>query len=158
MSTKRRLTSADTGPSKKGAHGGHLCRWCNKEVFPPFKTYCGEKCAHEWRLRSDGNYLRSQLFMRDKGVCASCKMDTLALRVQLYELPEEERERAGAALGFDAYHSRKLMLWEADHVVPVHKGGGVEKGNAGTAGLTSFQTLCIVCHRRKSLKDVLPTP
>ena len=36
--------------------------------------------------------------------------------------------------------------WHADHIIPVHKGGG------GT-GLWNFQTLCIPCHKIKTLKD-----
>lgn len=34
--------------------------------------------------------------------------------------------------------------WEADHIVPVHKGGG-------GCGLENFQTLCVDCHKEKSI-------
>lgn len=116
-------------------------------MFPPFKTYCSEACSHEWRLRSDVAYLRSQLFIRDKGVCKACGRDTVALRLKLFNLPEGERAQAGAELGYDEYHSRKLMLWEADHTVAVVNGGGL-------AGLGGFTTLCIPCHRTKTQDDL----
>lgn len=149
MEKRRRLGSADVSPSKKGPHGGRLCRWCAKEVFPPRQTYCSEDCVYEWKLRSDVQFLRSQLFMRDKGFCASCGLDTLKLRRKLYDLPEQERVLRGAELGFSEHHAKNLLLWEADHTVPVSKGGGL-------VGLEGFQTLCAPCHRKKTNQDVLP--
>lgn len=106
-------------------------------------------------LRSDVAYLRSQLFLRDKGVCCDCKTDTVKLRLELYPLSLEGREARGAELGIDAYHARNLMLWEADHTVPVFQGGGVELGNSAKAGLDAFATRCVRCHRAKSQADVL---
>ena len=146
MSTKRRLTSADASVSNKGAHGNRLCRWCQQEVFPPRQTYCSESCVTNWKLRSDVAFLRSQLFLRDKGFCRSCGLDTLKLRRELYDLCESERCERGRELGFSEYHAKNLMLWEADHVVPVSQGGVL-------AGLENYQTLCTVCHYRKSVEE-----
>lgn len=36
--------------------------------------------------------------------------------------------------------------WQADHILPVHKGGGA-------CGLDNFQTLCIDCHKEKTAND-----
>ncbi len=36
--------------------------------------------------------------------------------------------------------------WEADHILPVHKGGG-------GCTLENFQTLCYDCHKEKTKKD-----
>jgi hypothetical protein len=91
--------------------------------------------------------------MRDKGVCRACGLDTLDLRRRLYDFDEETRESMGLALGFPAYQARKLMLWEADHTVPVSQGGGVERGDASVAGITAFQTLCVRCHIQKSTQE-----
>jgi hypothetical protein len=147
MSTQRRLTVVDGGLSKKGAHGHRLCRWCGAEVFPPKQTYCSDKCVTEWRLRSDVAFLRSQLFMRDKGVCKGCGLDTLDLRRKLFPLSKAERMTEAAKHGVDAYRAEKLMLWEADHIVAVKNGGGL-------TGLENFQTLCVRCHRSKTNKDL----
>jgi 5-methylcytosine-specific restriction protein A len=146
MTTQRRLTSADAVASMKGPHGNRQCRWCQKEVFPPRRTFCSEDCTNEWKLRSDVAFLRSQLFMRDKGICAHCQRDTLKLRREMWELSAEDRVKCGKMLGFSEYHSKKLMLWEADHVLPVSQGGGL-------TGLGNYQTLCSVCHLKKSLKE-----
>lgn len=143
MSNQRKLTSADAGASKRGPHGGRQCRWCKAEVFPPRTTYCSDSCVTEWKLRSDGAFLRSQVFLRDKGVCKGCGLDTLYLRRRLFGLSNAQRMEEGAKYGVDAYHAEKLMLWEADHVVAVKDGGGL-------TGLDNFQTLCIRCHRAKT--------
>ena len=37
--------------------------------------------------------------------------------------------------------------WQADHILPVHKGGG-------GSGLENYQTLCVECHKAKTYKDV----
>lgn len=148
MSNQRRLTGEDAAPSKKGPHGGRQCRWCKGEVFPPRTTYCSDKCVHEWKLRSDSSYLRSQLFLRDKGVCKGCGLDTMFLRRKLFPLARAERMEEGAKYGVEAYRAEKLMLWEADHVVAVVNGGGL-------AGLDGYQTLCVACHRRKTRSDLL---
>jgi 5-methylcytosine-specific restriction endonuclease McrA len=146
MTTQRRLTAKDATPSKKGAHGHRLCRWCEKEVMPPQKTFCGPDCVHEWKLRSDVAYLRSQLFLRDKGICRDCGLDTLKLRRRMYDLSESERVSMGMSFGIPAHQSKNLMLWEADHVVPVSQGGGL-------TGLDNFQSLCVTCHYKKSAKE-----
>lgn len=157
LSTKRRLTSAEAPPSKRGAHGGRLCRWCSHEVFPPQQTYCGPNCVHEWLLRSDTTYMRSQVFLRDKGVCACCRLDTVALRRKMFDLPANERERVGMGLGFPAHQSRQLALWQADHMVPVSQGGGVDVGEA-SGGVEFFQTLCVPCHQRKNASERTARP
>lgn len=36
--------------------------------------------------------------------------------------------------------------WQADHIVPVYKGGG-------GCGIENFQTLCLDCHKEKTRKD-----
>jgi len=38
--------------------------------------------------------------------------------------------------------------WEADHVIPVHQGGGL-------CGIENFQTLCTDCHAEKSKIQIL---
>jgi hypothetical protein len=39
--------------------------------------------------------------------------------------------------------AHRKTFWDADHVLPVAKGGGL-------CGLNGYQTLCIFCHRRKT--------
>ncbi|WP_220472631.1 HNH endonuclease [Spirosoma foliorum] len=67
-------------------------------------------------LQGDSNTIRVALANRDNGVCARCG------------------------------NKPPGNQWEADHIVPVHKGGGY-------CDLDNFQTLCIPCHRDKTLLE-----
>ena len=39
--------------------------------------------------------------------------------------------------------------WQADHIIPVYKGGGA-------CGIENFQTLCSECHKEKTSLDRIP--
>ena len=52
------------------------CRWCGKGVLPPRRTMCSAECEHELNLRINGRYLRNCVYMRDKGICNLCNIDT----------------------------------------------------------------------------------
>lgn len=147
MSTHR--TSQDAGwvqyPSTlpKGPNGRALCRRCGQEVPKGRRTFCGDECVHEHRLRSDPGYLRDAVFKRDQGVCAVCGVDTKELRRRLnaewksLKTPADSkafRERYPWFYGRDSY-------WDADHIVPVVEGGG-------ECGLDNIRTLCIPCHQK----------
>lgn len=81
--------------------------------------------------------IRKRLLARDQGVCARCRMDTLALQnQQVYDVWGWQRKVR--VLGFDPSRS----LWEADHIRPLWNGGGNLMGN--------LQTLCQPCHMGKS--------
>lgn len=56
------------------------------------------------------------------------------------------RESVLVALGFARSDAWPRDLWEADHIVPVEKGGGL-------CGLDGMQTLCAPCHRKKTAVD-----
>ena len=78
------------------------------------------------------------MFERDQGICALCKMNTMALRDAIMKLHEDLRSEVVLALGYDL---RRKRWWDADHVVPMSFGG------AGT-GLENLRTLCLPCHRK----------
>lgn len=141
MSTRR--TSRDSGwvnPNKlpKGVGGRALCRWCRHEVGPGRRTFCGDACVHQHKLRSQPGYMREQVFLRDRGVCAGCGVDTLALQREIYRgVPpygaESRRIEANTKV------PRHRSPWDADHIVPVAEGGG-------ECDLTNIRTLCRRCH------------
>ena len=60
----------------KDINGNTCCRWCGKGVKPPRRTMCSPECVHELSLRINGRYLRNCVYLRDKGVCVICKIDT----------------------------------------------------------------------------------
>ena len=115
---------------------GH-CRWCGEPVPPPKRTFCSTECVHEWRIRTDPGYVREQLWKRDHGVCASCGLDTV-----------EEARTAYKARSSRPYPDErgKRGPWDADHIHPVHRGGG-------ECGLDGYQTLCKECHKAKSAEE-----
>ncbi len=141
MSTIRKMaggrairTELPVGPA-----GRALCRWCAMEVPAPRRTFCSEWCVHEWRLRSDPGYLREQVFKRDRGVCATCRVDTVEAHLQLKRARGERRQDRLEKWGLTRVSRRSL--WDADHVIPVVEGGG-------ECDLDNIRTLCLICHRR----------
>ena len=131
--TKRSLLP--TGPN-----GLPLCRWCELEIVARRRrTFCSAYCVHQWRLRSDPGYLRDQVFARDRGVCAQCQADTVAIYAALKRARGQART-AGLSLYGMASISARRSLWDADHIRPVAEGGG-------QCDLDNLRTLCLPCHR-----------
>ncbi len=109
------------------------CRWCGAVVPPRRRTFCSAACVHEWKLRTDPGYLREQVFLRDKGVCAACGLDTEALRKDKRKLDFNARRQ------FEKDWGGRRHLWDADHILPVVEGGG-------ECDLANMRTLCLKCH------------
>lgn len=140
MSTKRY-----SEPVIAIAPSGRPFCWCGcgREVFAPRLRYATKQCRDKFKLRSDPSYLRQQVWLRDKGICAECGRDTVAQWDRLTELKYEERLRVAAMYCIPKHRLRKGELWDVDHIVPVVQGGG-------EAGLDNLQTLCLSCHREKT--------
>jgi 5-methylcytosine-specific restriction enzyme A len=111
------------------------CRWCAGEVPNGRFTFCDARCVHEWKLRTDPRYLRDAVFARDRGICAICGIDTVILRRDKLKLDYAARKK------FEREWGIRRHLWDADHVVPVCKGGG-------ECDLSNMRTLCLKCHRK----------
>ena len=154
----------------KGPNGRALCRYCQAEVPPGKRTFCGPACVHEWKVRSNPGYAATCVLARDCGVCAACGLDCVITLQLLKRLRSEERlERYGArllplncALPADTTmprfrarldelgitKGRRLLinrLWEMDHILPVSEGGGA-------CGLDNLRTLCWACHAKETAK------
>jgi 5-methylcytosine-specific restriction protein A len=127
------------GAIDRGPDGRPLCRWCRTEVPKGRRSFCSEKCVHEWKLRTDPGYLRDKAFARDRGVCAQCGADTVALRRDLRKLDFAARRQF--LKRWKLREGSRKSLWDADHIVPVAEGGG-------QCDLSNIRTLCLVCHRQ----------
>jgi 5-methylcytosine-specific restriction protein A len=127
------------------------CRWCTAVLPKRRRTFCSDACVHEWRLRTDPGYLREKVFDRDRGVCARCCADTVALKRDMRKLDFAARRLFLKTWGLKE-GSRK-SLWDADHVVPVAEGGG-------QCDLSNMRTLCLLCHRKATaaLRERLKKP
>ena len=123
-----------------GPNGRALCRWCRLEILASRRrTFCSDYCVHQWRLRSDPGYLREQVFLRDRGVCALCSTDTVAEYAALKRSRGRARLQALELWGLRTVTARR-SLWDADHILPVAEGGG-------ECDLDNLRTLCLPCHR-----------
>lgn len=119
------------------------CLWCQAEIQAPRVT-CSEQCLHEYRLRHEPSYFREQVFLRDKGICATCELDIVAIYNQIQQLPEQERQRLWKLHEIPP-HRRNGPAWDLDHIVEVVDGGGM-------CGLDNAQTLCCSCHKKKTAR------
>lgn len=132
----------DRNSVPRGPGGRGLCRWCSLEVPKRRFTFCSDYCVHEWKLRTQPGYLRHKVLERDRGVCVSCRVDTLAAERKLRYSRGASRTALLAHWGLKA-RTRK-SLWDADHIVPVAEGGG-------QCDLENIRTLCLRCHRMATL-------
>jgi 5-methylcytosine-specific restriction enzyme A len=124
----------------RGPNGLALCRWCDLEILAKRRrTFCSDYCVDQWRLRTDPGYVRERVFARDRGVCAGCGADTVAIFAALKRARGKERAAGLRFYGMKTISSRR-SLWDADHVVPVAEGGG-------QCDLDNLRTLCVACHR-----------
>lgn len=138
----------DSRTLEKGPGGRSLCRWCKTEVPKGRRSFCSDSCVHEWRLRTNPGYLREHVFDRDKGICAQCGVDTMALRRDMRKLDYAARRKF--LKEWRLTEGSRKSLWDADHIVPVAEGGG-------QCDLANMRTLCLLCHRlaTKALRDRL---
>jgi 5-methylcytosine-specific restriction enzyme A len=128
--------------SKRGKNGRLLCRWCRREVPKGRRTFCGDDCVQEWRIRSDPQYVRTLLFDRDNGICAECGLDTIAEWHRLKLLEREDPKSYAKECATRKVPKNRKSFWDSDHVVAVSQGGG-------ECGLEGFRSLCIWCHKAR---------
>lgn len=124
----------------RGPNGRPLCRWCELEILSRRRrTFCSDGCVHQHRLRTDPGYLRDRVFARDRGICALCRSDTVAIYAALKRARGQARAAGLSVYGMKTISSRR-SLWDADHILPVAEGGG-------QCDLDNLRTLCLPCHR-----------
>lgn len=145
MPSKKRFYGRERQKQKFGKNGKVLCRFCEKEVQRPRRTFCSDECVHQWKLRKSSSYVRKCLFSRDHGICALCGIDTHKQKKHGKMLLKEGRKKEyfdfAKSLGLSAHASHRKSWWDADHIVAVAEGGG-------ECGLENYRTLCIPCHLR----------
>jgi len=150
MSTHRISPEAgriDPAALPRGPEGRGLCRRCGQEVPPRRRTFCGDSCVEQWRLKTDPSFLRNRVGKRDKGRCARCELRCKDLEKGLRLLREVLGRRGQSSVYREVRKALKIQsrhtLWDADHIRPVVDGGG-------ECGLENMQTLCLWCHREKT--------
>lgn len=145
------------------------CRWCKGPCHPPKKSWCGSpECVRQWRIRTNHRTFRAAVFERDRGICASCGLDTnqydvgLLKRLIEHELSrpylhicdrrahEERIQRLRTSLE-DAYawiriNAAESAVWEIDHVKPIADGGDY-------FDMRNISSLCPICHKIKTQEE-----
>jgi 5-methylcytosine-specific restriction protein A len=79
------------------------------------------------------------VFLRDRGICLLCGMDTIVAYGELKRSRGKARAEALSLWGMQRIDQRR-SLWDADHIQPVAEGGG-------QCDLDNLRTLCLPCHR-----------
>lgn len=123
-----------------------ICRWCGKAILHESGEKKGElnrrrrwhpSCVDAYNA-SDPREARRLVRKRDRGICASCGLDTRKLARSVKGRGRTKKLRD---LGFKPRRS----LWELDHIMPLIDGGGHD--------LANLQTLCVPCHKTKSAAE-----
>jgi len=140
----------------KGDNGRPLCCFCREEVPAGRRSWCSAECVHDYRMLNDWNYVTSQVWKRDKGICADCGIDTDKLRYKVrrvlnwVRLRNRQHNHKFSFRAIESLYRERYSLksrlhgsqwWDAHHIVPLSRGGGI--------GLDNLVTLCVECHKRR---------
>lgn len=143
MSTTRRTAGVYSRARPLGPNGERICYQCGGPL-PKGRTYnCSPECSEKWQMRTSPSWMRHHVFKRDKGICALCGLDTIALADALDwclgHLESADFNALRFAIGVGSRYGGDL--WDADHILPVIEGGG-------ECDLDNLRTLCIPCHKK----------
>lgn len=151
MTTKRYNKVPKRKRYSNVVNGVNTCRYCGLEAKAPRKTFCSDKCVHEWKIRSSNSYMREHVYLRDLGICGECGVDTRQTKIifenwqrELRNLKMTKNEYLSAISAYQVTDKESYKsLWHADHILSVADGGG-------SSGLDNIRTLCIKCHKTRT--------
>jgi hypothetical protein len=127
----------DQAPAHYGTEG---CRWCGGKIIRPRRTFCGESCVNQFKLRSSGTYRRQVVFVQQGPMCQACGIDTREIGVSLRTDPERARLEYGLGLSRTSRpHRLQGAVFDVEHRLPVAHGGG-------GCGLDNLMLICPACH------------
>lgn len=144
----------------QGSRPAKVCRFCAGSCPGRRTSWCSEECVRDYKIAcNDPAAVSAALVERDREVCGSCGLDTRLFLQDMLNLPLDRIEKNLWRLeGFvsdsklEAFvptlggtkmlleEITRARLWQAHHVVPVSKGGGL-------CPLDGFLTLCLRCHK-----------
>ena len=146
------LAKAYPVSKEKGPNGRNLCRKCHKEVPAGRTAWCSEECQDEVYTLVYWSHARHKAFMRDRGTCLKCGLDTDYLESFLLKVRSLDKElQTLTAINLKKMNYNIITptrfgrmyyghLFEIDHIIPCIEGGDNR--------LENLRTLCIPCHKR----------
>ncbi|XP_066543672.1 DNA annealing helicase and endonuclease ZRANB3 isoform X2 [Amia ocellicauda] len=144
------------------AEGTPLCLSCQQPCLQPGAPgensawdtrFCSHRCQEEFLVRSSQSYLRAKVLETEHGVCQQCGLDAQGLYQRVRDAPTTHRKEMLENTWLSQLSLSQLnemirspaegQFWQADHIRPVFMGGG-------QCSLDNLQTLCTVCHRKRT--------
>lgn len=119
-----------------------ICRLCSEPCPGRRYNWCSDECMESYFLATDSTWLRRKVERRDRGVCAACGLDCVALDRLVEQMEPMQRLGAKKVLRKNGFDVSWCSMWNADHIESLDEGGSWE--------LTNVQTLCTPCHKRKT--------
>lgn len=138
------------------------CTFCARPCPGRRRSWCSQGCVNNYLIVcNEPGIVETNVYIRDKGVCALCGLDTDQLKEDTYSACCEDFSRAARRLRgfvpskhhFESYSVKQASdlliwlntnrLWDIDHIVAVCKGGGC----GHSPGIENFRTLCRPCHK-----------
>ena len=49
-----------------------LCRMCGKRLDHKLRTFCGQRCVRDFKMKTDWQRVRRVVYERDGGICMKC--------------------------------------------------------------------------------------
>lgn len=134
---------------KKGT--SWYCRVCFKELGGRNENFCSPACKEHYAICCWQGSARLAVARRDKGICSQCGLDSEGLKRKVSDRAIKVHDKKKIDPRVYIYRFERMFkfntghgaYWEADHIIPVKKGGA-------KLGLSNLQTLCIRCHKLKT--------
>jgi 5-methylcytosine-specific restriction protein A len=132
----------------------HVCSCgCGRTPKPPRQNWFSQECVDRFLMQNRQSFFRAKIYERDRGICATCQLNTEELEAKYSSAKRRSDKTAAAWLQqIDVKHpwarrahEQNLSFWQADHIHPRHLGG------EGT--MENGQTLCLGCHFQKTARQ-----
>lgn len=141
------------------------CRFCADEIREDngtrlvlktakrWHSWPEHNCLQAWKIATDPQFARTQVFLRDFGICAGCGCDTKGAPPDGFDWAEIIEDLKTISPKMATWGTMGLGKWELDHIVPLWVIDREEVTALKYWLLGNMQTLCDSCHAEKTGKE-----